>query len=122
MLSSDDLRRLAAARPGRMLIDGEGRLIEIDGFPGDAPVPGLLVGPVTEAVKRVDDGFVRHLSRDTLWVVEGFLLDDRLIEALPSGIESASGLIEAVRAAGHEWQVVHHPASGSADPLVTDPL
>jgi hypothetical protein len=49
---------------------------------------------------------VHNLSRDTLWAVEGFLLDGRVIAALPDGIESGAGLIEAVTAAGFRWEIL----------------
>jgi len=107
VVTSEDLRRLAGSVTGRLLVDADGRLMDQAGIAGDAHVPGLVVTPITEAVKKVDSGkIVHYLSRDTLWGVEGFLLDRRVIDSLPDGIQSGSGLIDAVREAGFAWQVV----------------
>jgi hypothetical protein len=107
VITTEDLRRLTAAGHDRVLVGVDGRPAGLEGVAEDAPVPGLMVSPITEAVKRVEAGAVVHnLSRDTLWAVEGFLLDGRVIAALPDGIESGAGLIEAVTAAGFRWEIL----------------
>jgi hypothetical protein len=104
MLDPVELRRLALPL-GRVIIDCDGRPMDwvVD---GDAPAPGLLVAPITEAVKKIEAGtIVHHLSRDTLWAVEGFLLDVGLLEGLPDRAISPSELSEQVRASGYEWHL-----------------
>jgi hypothetical protein len=98
------LRRLVPAS-GRLLVDCDGRPVDRV-VEDDTPVPGLVVAPITEAVKEIEAGtIVHHLSRDTMWAVEGFLLDRGLLDVLPDELESASELIEAVRVAGFAWHV-----------------
>lgn len=110
MISSEGLRRVAGTGRDRMLIDDSGELFEVDGLPEDAPIPALVVGKVTEAVKQVETGtVVHHLDRDALWVVEGFLLDRNVVDSLPDDVDSSTRLIEAVRKAGFEWHAVFAP-------------
>ena len=107
MITSEVLRQIAADGPGRLAIGHSGELVEIDGLPEPAPIPALVVEEVTEAVKQVEAGMVtRYLNRETLWAVTGFLLDREVVAHLPDGVDSAEGLIQAVRDAGYEWQAV----------------
>jgi hypothetical protein len=107
VISSRELRRMASERGGLLLADVDGHPIGDGAVATGASVPGLLVGPVTDAVKVMDDGaIVHHMDRDTLWAVEGFLLDDAVLEGLGDFVGSSSELIEAVAAAGHEWKVI----------------
>ncbi|MGH8871587.1 MAG: hypothetical protein ACRDWS_06415 [Acidimicrobiia bacterium] len=111
MITSHDLRRLARSSEDRVVIDHRGEPIEVGGLPVDTPAPALLVVQVTEAVKQIeDDAVIRHLDRDRLWAVDAFLLDGEVLSALPDGVDSPAGLIEAVSAAGFRWQVVQLPA------------
>jgi hypothetical protein len=107
VISSQALRRLAERAEGRVVIDQEGEPLAVEGLPEDAPVPGLVVGKVNEAVKQVEDEMiVRYLNRDAVWAVEGFLLDTEILSSLPDGVASAAGLIEAMTGAGYEWHAV----------------
>jgi hypothetical protein len=104
VLDTRQLRRLVPPS-GRLVVDCDGRPVDwaVD---VDSSVPGLLVAPITEAVKQIGVGtVVHHLSRDTMWAVEGFLLDPDVLDALPDELGSASELIEAVRVAGFDWHV-----------------
>ncbi len=81
------------------------------GDPVDAEVPAstsaaaLLVSPMTEAVKRVDDGVVRSLDRDRMWVVEAIILNRMILERLGDEAMSVEELFQAVRGLGYAWQV-----------------
>jgi hypothetical protein len=107
VITSQVLREIAADGPDTMVIGHSGELVEIGGLPEPAPIPALVVEVVTEAVKQVEAGMViRYLNRETLWAVTGFLLDREVVARLPDGVDSAAGLIQAVRDAGYEWQAV----------------
>jgi hypothetical protein len=97
-----------ASGPGvALIVDVDGHPIEDPSLAAESPVPGLLVGPVTEAVKVSDDGVVvHHVDRDTLWAVEGFVLDEAVLDGLGEFVGSASDLLQAVTAAGFTWSVV----------------
>ena len=112
MISSETLRLVARAGSGPVLIDISGRPYQVDGLPDDVSVPSLVVGNVTEAVKQVEAGtVVQYLNRDTLWAVEGFLLDSDVVDRLPDDVDSSERLIDAVREAGFEWHAVVPMAS-----------
>ena len=103
------------------MIDHRGENMAHEWLSSDVPVPGLLVGRVNEAVKKAESGrIVHHLNRDALWAVEGFVLDAEVLQSIPDGEYSASGLMYAVVAAGYQWRVVEMPAH--PDPPGTDPL
>ena len=107
MFSSQQLRKLRDTGPGPILVDGAGAPLPVEGLPEDAMPPALLVAPVTEAVKEVDGGtIVRYLNRDAMWAVQGFLLSNEIVSALPDGIDSAAGLIEAVSRSGLRWSTI----------------
>lgn len=112
MISSESLRLIAQAGSGPVLIDNSGQPYQVDSLPDDASVPSLVVGEVTEAVKRVETGtVVQYLNRDALWAVEGFLLDRNVIDSLPDDVDSSERLIDAVGESGFEWHVVIPMAS-----------
>lgn len=103
MIDSQRLSQLATADPV-VVVDHNGLPLDRDLLPDDLPVPGLLVGPVTEAVKRVKGGrLIADLDRDTLWAVHGFVLDMTILDVLGDGQFSAFDLIGAVGAAGFRW-------------------
>jgi hypothetical protein len=98
------LRRLAAGSPV-LAIDHRGRPLDIDGLPEELRVPGLLVSPVAEAVKRVEAGrLVADLDRDSMWAVQGFVLGMSVLDGLGNADYSAEELIRAVSSAGFDWQ------------------
>lgn len=84
-------------------VDTEGEPIRLDEL-DDATVPGLVVAPVTEAVKQVSRGLVaRYLNRDALWAVQGFVLDGEMVRRLSADFDSPRALIHAVVSAGRQW-------------------
>jgi hypothetical protein len=109
MISSGRLREIAAASPSLTPtgVDVDGEEMSLDTL-SERSVPGLVVGSVTEAVKRLEGSkVVEHVDRDTLWQVEGFVLDRSIIDRLPDDIESVRQLIDAVTGLGLEWGLVH---------------
>jgi hypothetical protein len=97
------LLRLATTDPV-VVVDHAGRPFDRELLPKELPVPGLLVGTVTEAVKQVEGGrLIADLDRNTLWAVHGFVLDKKILDALGDGQFSAFDLIRAVSAAGFRW-------------------
>jgi hypothetical protein len=109
MISSGRLRQIAAAssnfHPIWVDVDGEEMSLDSESEPS---VPVLVVSSVTEAVKRLEGSKVaEHVDRDTLWQVEGFVLDRSIIDRLPDDIESADQLIDAVTRLGLEWSLLH---------------
>jgi hypothetical protein len=107
MISSQKLRKLLESSPEPILVDAAGASHPVEGLPEDATPPALLVATVTEAVKEVDgETIVRYLNRDAMWAVQGFLLSHEVVSALPDGVDSAAGLIEAVSQAGLRWSAV----------------
>ena len=104
MIDSRTLRTLAATAP-LVIVDHNGEQMDRERLPDDLPIPGLLVSPVTEAVKQVEAGrLIADLDRDSLWAVGGFVLDITVIAALGEGTFSAAELIGAVASAGFDWQ------------------
>ena len=100
MIDSRTLRALAATAP-LVIVDHSGEPMDREGLPDELPVPGLLVSPVTEAVKQVEAGrLITDVDRDSLWAVGGFVLDIAVIAALGEGTYSAAELIGAVTSAG----------------------
>jgi hypothetical protein len=81
------------------------------GGPVDTEVPvstdaaALLVTPMTDAVKRVDDGVVHSLDRDRMWVVEAIILNRMVLDRLGEETMSFEELFDAVRGLGHSWQI-----------------
>ena len=101
-----------------MVIDHRGEEKGAEWVPDDAPVAGLLVGKVSEAVKQVEAGqVIEYLNRDALWAVEGFVLGRAVLEAIPEGDYLAGELVDAVVAAGFAWQVAPRPDQRGTDPL-----
>ena len=83
------------------------------GNPLPRPIPAaqgvavVLVRPVTDAVKQVDDGLIRSsLDRKGLWWIEGFALDPSVLSAIGKLMISPEDLIQTVELAGFEWSVV----------------
>ena len=88
----------------RAVFDKHGNLLEID-IPSDIGPAALLVAPVTNAVKRLDDGRVESLDRDQMWLVEAIVLHRDILDSLEDREMNAEDLLNAVRDAGHSWQV-----------------
>jgi hypothetical protein len=104
VIDSQTLYRLATT-DAVVVVDHNGLPLDRELLPEGLPVPGLLVGTVTEAVKRVHGGrLIADLDRDSLWAVHGFVLDMTIVAALEDGEFSALDLIDAVSAAGFCWR------------------
>lgn len=107
MISSQQLRNLLESAPEPIFVDAAGVSLPVEGLLEDSTPPALLVAAVTEAVKEVDgETIVRFLNRDAMWAVQGFLLSHEVVAALPDGVDSAAGLVEAVSQAGFRWSAV----------------
>lgn len=67
----------------------------------------LLVSPVTDALKRVDDAerVVDSIDRGSVWMVDVIVLNSTVLSALPHKELSAEELIDSVREAGFTWQI-----------------
>ena len=104
MIGSQTLRRMAATAQ-LVVVDHNGEPMDLERFPDELPIPGLLVSPVNEAVKQFEAGrLIADLDRDSLWAVGGFVLDVAVLDALGAGAYSAAELIGAVSSAGFVWQ------------------
>jgi hypothetical protein len=104
---SFEVLREVGSRPGPFQIDLQGVVSDLGELPDETPVPSLVVGQVTNAVKQAESGMVaRYLDRDTLWAVNGFVLDGDTVASLDESVDSPVRLIEAVREAGFEWHTV----------------
>lgn len=86
-------------------------IFDVRGNPVDTEIPssigaaGLLVSPVTDAVKRVHDGVVESLDRDRFWTVEAIVLGWDVLGLLDETPMSADELIGEVRRLGYSWDV-----------------
>ncbi len=86
--------------------DSAGALV-FDTAPPKGDFALLLVRPVVDAVKEIDDARVRaSVDREGLWLVEGFSVDRKVIEAVGPRLITPDELIAAVEDAGFEWRVV----------------
>ena len=92
----------------RVAFDERGELLEADVHASSSPAT-LLVGPVTDAVKRRDGDAVVSLDRDAVWAVAGIILDREVLERLDEDEIGAEELLDAVERLGYTWQVI--PAS-----------
>lgn len=88
----------------RVIFDVRGSYVDTE-IPASIGAAGLLVSPVTDAVKRVHDGVVQSLDRDRFWTVEAFVLDRHVLELLDETPMSGDELIDAVRRLGYSWDV-----------------
>lgn len=86
-------------------------IFDLRGEPVDTEIPasmgaaGLLVSPVTDAVKRVHDGVVESVDRDRFWSVKAIILGWDVVELLDETPMNADELIDAVRRLGYSWDV-----------------
>lgn len=87
-----------------MVFDGQGN-------PADADVSSvraravLVVAPVTDAVKRVEEGRVESLDRDGMWAVEAIALDRVVLEQLEGEELTVEELLAAVPRMGYPWEI-----------------
>lgn len=89
----------------RVAFDERGEALEGD-VPASSGPATLLVGPVTDAVKRRDGDAVVSLDRDAVWVVVGIVLDREVLQELGEDEIGAGELLEAVERLGYTWQVI----------------
>ena len=97
-------RLLERSEGGLVVFDPGGRPLDID-LPADMVSPALLVAPVTDAVKRVEDGRMESLDREQMWSVRAIVLDAELLADLGDRDLGAEDLMDAVRDLGYTWQV-----------------
>jgi hypothetical protein len=102
VISTSKLRGQAVA--DRVIFDVRGEPVDTE-IPPSMGEAGLLVSPVTDAVKRVHDGVVESLDRDRFWTVEAIVLGRDVLELLDETPMSADELIDAVRRLGYSWDV-----------------
>lgn len=65
----------------------------------------LVVAPVTDAVKGVEEGRVESLDRDRMWAVEAIALDKVVVEQLGVDDLSVEELLAAVPRMGYSWEI-----------------
>lgn len=66
----------------------------------------LVVAPVTDAVKRVEEGRVESLDRDRMWAVEAIALDRVVVDQLDGDELSVEELLAAVPRMGYSWEII----------------
>jgi hypothetical protein len=84
--------------------DRQGDPLDME-IPHDIGPAALLVSPVTDAVKRVEDDVVESLDRDQMWFVEAIVLNSVVLKRLEDRDWSAEELLIAVREMGYTWQI-----------------
>lgn len=86
--------------------DKHGAILNID-VPGDIGPAALLVSPVTDALKEVDDNgrVIGSVDRSKMWSVDAIVLNEIAVRRLDQDSYSAGDLIAAVRQSGLVWQV-----------------
>lgn len=88
----------------RVVFDANGDVVDVD-VPDDIGPTTLLVAPVIDALKRLEDDRVESLDRDEVWAVEAIALDGNVLQRLGEGEMTVEGLLEAVRDLGYSWQI-----------------
>lgn len=95
----------------RESIVGDRVVFDRRGDPADVDVVGvrgraiLVVAPVTDAVKRVEEGRVESLDRDRMWAVEAIALDREVVDQLDRDELSVEELLAAVPRIGYSWEI-----------------
>lgn len=111
MIDIPALRKLVDAGGVRVVVDGNGEIVDRDELSDFGPAV-LIASPVTDAVKVVDAGLVQgSLDRDALWAIQGFVLSREVLLALDDDLIHPGELISAVTRAGFEWQVISSSSS-----------
>jgi hypothetical protein len=91
----------------RVVFDRWGHVVEVEVPEGIGPAT-LMVSPLTEAVKRVDEAerLVESVNRSGMWAVDAIVLSSVVLSRLEATGESmtAEELIDAVTEAGFAWQ------------------
>lgn len=86
-------------------------VFDVEGNPADVDVSNvrghavLVVAPVTDAVKRVDEGRVESLDRDRMWAVEAMALDKVVVDQLEVDELTLEELLAAVPRIGYPWEI-----------------
>ena len=84
--------------------DKNGNLLDIE-IPGDIGPAALMVTPVTDAVKRVEEDIVESMDRNRMWSVEAIVLNRIVVERFEPTELSAEELLAMVREMGFSWQI-----------------
>lgn len=75
-------------------------------LPAGSGLASLLVEEVTDALKSVDDDHVSaSVDRSMMWKVAAIVLNKSVVDQLPEGSMTVDDLLDAVKAAGHTWQI-----------------
>lgn len=97
-------RLLENVSGGRVVFDRHGEPVDFN-LPADVGEAVLVVAPVTDAVKRVNDSSVESLDRDELWVVVAVVLAEPILKRVDATFDTTDDLLEAVRDLGYTWTV-----------------
>lgn len=109
------MARLRDLAGGRVAVTPSGSILDPPALTGPGPAV-LLVTEVTEAVKRLDGArIVDSVDRSRLWEVEAIVLEEVVLDDLGSDDMGWAELVEAVTAAGYDWQVVAASTGRSAE-------
>jgi hypothetical protein len=96
--------RLTASLVGDWVaFDRHGDTVDIE-IPGSVGPAAFLVGPVTDAVKRLDGELVESLDRDRMWAVHAIVLNRAVLGRI-EGEMTVEELLAEVRELGYSWQI-----------------
>lgn len=103
MLSADEIKQRLGEGTW-VVVTPDGGFLDIE-IPKTIGPATMVVGPVTDALKiRTGDRITSALSRDEVWAVEAYALNQVVVRHL-EGEMSADGLVEIVSGLGYGWQV-----------------
>lgn len=99
------MTRLSESLVGDWVVfDRGGDTVDIE-IPSTIGPAALLVSPMTDAVKRVDDEVVASLDRDQMWAVDAIVLNRVVLQRFEGEEFSVEDLLAAVREKGYAWQI-----------------
>lgn len=86
--------------------DDRGQVLDIE-IPRDIGPAALLVTPVTDALKTIDDvgNLIGSVDRSELWAVDAIVLNVVALDRLEDDEVSPEDLLQLVRDSGLAWQV-----------------
>lgn len=87
-------------------VDKFGAILDIE-IPADIGPAALLVAPVTDALKEVDEQgrVLGSVDRARMWAVEAIVLNEIAVRRLQQETYTVGDLLDAVRESGLAWQV-----------------
>jgi hypothetical protein len=94
-----------------IVLTPEGEIIEMK-IPKDIGPATLMVGPVTDALKTVEDGrIVGSVDRERVWNVEAIALNRVVVRRLEARELTPGELYDTVRGFGLAWQFGSMPSN-----------